>query len=120
MFPSHDNSILVQSNSDKTLTIKVSQSGRFYNLKLLGSGVVYLWEDNGPKPNNAISPTTKYATECPTIIKHQGSMTVNTSALGGLGVQVGNGDRVNIYKHDGTWRFVTSFTLIQGDQAVSW
>lgn len=111
---------LVQSHSGKTLTIKVSQSGRFYNLKLLGSGVVYLWEDGGVKPNDAISPTTKFATNCPTIIKHQGRMTVNTSAIGGLGVQVGNGDRVNIYKHDGTWRFVTSFTLIQGDQAVSW
>lgn len=110
---------LVQSNSGKTLTIKVSQSGRFYNLKLLGSGVVYLW-DNNLKPNDAISPTTKFATNCPTIIKHQGSMVVNLSAIGGLGVQVGNGDRVNIYKHDGTWRFVTSFTLIQGDQAVSW
>lgn len=110
---------LVQSNSGKTLTIKVSQAGRFYNLKLLGSGVVYLW-DNSLKPNDAISPTTKFTTNCPTIIKHQGSMNVNISALGGLGVQVGNGDRVNIYKHDGTWRFVTSFTLIQGDQAVSW
>lgn len=110
---------LVQSNSGKTLTIKVSQSGRFYNLELLGSGVVYLW-DNGLKPTDAISPTTKFATNCPTIVKHQGSMNVNISALGGLGVQVGNGDRVNIYKHDGTWRFVTSFTLIQGDQAVSW
>lgn len=110
---------LVQSNSGKTLTIKVSQSGRFYNLKLLGSGVVYLW-DNGLKPNDAISPTTKFATNCPTIVKHQGSMMVNTSAIGGLGVQVGNGDRVNIYKHDGTWRFVTSFTLTQGDQSVSW
>ena len=47
-------------------------------------------------------------------------MNVNNLTLGGLGVQVGNGDRVNIYKHDGTWRFVTSFILIQGDQAVSW
>lgn len=110
---------LVQSHSSKTLTIKVSQAGRFYNLELLGSGVVYLW-DNGLKPNDAISPTTKLVTNCPTIVKHQGSIIVNISALGGLGVQVGNGDRVNIYKHDGTWRFVTSFTLIQGDQAVSW
>lgn len=110
---------LVQSYSGKTLTIKVSQSGRFYNLKLLGSGVVYLWDDS-LKPNDAISPTTKFVTDCPTIVKHQGSMSVNTSAIGGLGVQVGNGDRVNIYKHDGTWRFVTSFTLIQGDQTVSW
>lgn len=110
---------LVQSHSGKTLTIKVSQSGRFYNLELLGSGVVYLWDD-GLKPNDAISPITKFATNCPTIVKHQGSMYVNTSAIGGSGVQVGSGDRVNIYKHDGTWRFVTSFTLIQGDQAVSW
>lgn len=110
---------LIQTNSGKTLTIKVSQAGRFYNLELLGSGVVYLW-DNGLKPNDAISPTTKFATQCPTVVKHQGSMNVNTSALGGLGVQVGNGDRVNIYSHDGTWRFVTSFTLIQGDQAISW
>lgn len=111
---------LVQSNSGKTLTIKVSQAGRFYNLELLGSGVVYLWENNGLKPNDAISPTTKFAINCPTIVKHQGSMTVNTSAPGGLGVQVGKGDRVNIYKHDGTWRFVISFTLLQDDQAVSW
>lgn len=110
---------LVQSHSGKTLTIKVSQLGRFYNLELLGSGVVYLW-DNGLKPTDDISPTTKFAINCPTIVKHRGSMNVNISALGGLGVQVGNGDRVNIYKHDGTWRFVTSFTLIQGDQAVSW
>lgn len=110
---------LVQSNSGKTLTIKVSQAGRFYNLELLGSGVVYLW-DNGLKPNDAISPTTKFATNCPTIVKHQGSMNVNTSALGGLGVSVGNGDRVNIYRHDGTWRFVTSFTLRQSNQSVSW
>lgn len=110
---------LIQSKSGKTLTIKVSQAGRFYNLELLGSGVVYLW-DNGLKPNDATSPTTKFATQCPTVVKHQGSMNVNTSALGGLGVQVGNGDRVNIYRHDGTWRFVTSFTLIQGDQAISW
>ena len=110
---------LIQTNSGKTLTIKVSQAGRFYNLKLLGSGVVYLWDD-GLKPNDAISPTTKYATQCPTVVKHQGNMNVNTSALGELGVQVGNGDRVNIYRHDGTWRFVTSFTLIQGDQAISW
>lgn len=110
---------LVQSHSSKTLTIKVSQAGRFYNLKLLGSGVVYLW-DNDLKPNEYTSPTTKFANNCPTIIKHQGSINVNTFALGGLGVPVGNGDIVNIYKHDGTWRFVTSFTLIQGDQAVSW
>lgn len=110
---------LVQSHSGKTLTIKVSQSGRFYNLELLGSGAVYLW-DNGLKPNDAISPTTKYATNCPITIKHQGSMIVNISAIGGLGVQVGNGDRVNIYKYDGKWRFVTSFTLIQDDQAVYW
>ena len=110
---------LVQSHSGKTLTIKVSQAGRFYNLELLGSGVVYLW-DNGLKPNDAISPTTKFATNCPTIVKHQGSMNVNISALGGLGVQVGNGDRVNIYRHDGTWRFVTSFTLRQSNQSVSW
>lgn len=110
---------LVQSYSGKTLTIKVSQSGRFYNLKLLGSGVVYLWDD-GPKPNDAISPTTKFTYNCPTIIKHQGSITVNRLTIGGLGIQVGNGDRVNIYKHDGTWRFITSFTLIQSDQAISW
>lgn len=110
---------LVQSHSGKTLTIKVSQAGRFYNLELLGSGVVYLW-DNGLKPNDAISPTTKFATQCPTLVKHQGSMNVNTSDLGGLGVQVGNGDRVNIYRHDGTWRFVTSFTLRQSNQSVSW
>lgn len=110
---------LIQSKSGKTLTIKVSQAGRFYNLELLGSGAVYLWE-NGLKPNDATSPTIRFATQCPTVVKHQGSMTVNTSALGGLGVQVGTGDRVNIYRHDGTWRFVTSFTLIQGDQAVSW
>lgn len=110
---------LVQSHSGKTLTIKVSQSGRFYNLRLLGSGVVYLWDD-GLKPNGAISPTTKLTTNCPTIIKHQGSLIVNISAIGGLGVQVGNGDKVNIYKYDGTWRFITSFTLIQDDQAISW
>lgn len=45
---------------------------------------------------------------------------VNNSALGSLGSQVGNGDRVKIYRHDGTWRLVTSFILIQGDQAISW
>lgn len=110
---------LIQTNSGKTLTIKVSQAGRFYNLKLLGSGIVYLWDDE-IKPTYAISPNTKYATQCPTLLKHQGSLTVNNSSLGSLGSQVGNGDRVNIYRHDGTWRFVTSFTLIQGDQSVSW
>lgn len=110
---------LVQSNSGKTLTIKVSQSGRFYNLELLGSGVVYLW-DNSLKPNDAMSPTIKFATNCPTIIKHQGSINVNISAIGGLGVPVGNGDKVNIYKHDGTWRFVTSFIFKQDDQSISW
>lgn len=110
---------LIQTNSGKTLTIKVSQAGRFYNLELLGSGIVYLW-DNVIKPTNAISPNTKYATQCPTLLKHQGSLTVNNSSLGSLGSQVGNGDRVNIYRHDGTWRFVTSFTLVQGDQSVSW
>lgn len=110
---------LVQSHSGKTLTIKVSQAGRFYNLELLGSGVVYLWNDV-IKPTDAISPNTKYATQCPTLLKHQGSLTVNNSGLGSVGSQVGNGDRVNIYRHDGTWRFVTSFTLIQGDQAISW
>lgn len=110
---------LVQSNSGKTLTIKVSQSGRFYNLELLGSGVVYLW-DNGPKPNDTILATAKFAVNCPTIVKHRGSLNVNTSPPGELEVQVGKGDRVNIYKHDGTWRFVTSFTLIEDDQAVSW
>lgn len=110
---------LIQTNSGKTLTIKVSQAGRFYNLKLLGSGVVYLW-DNVIKPTDAISPNTKYATQCPTLLKHQGSLTVNNSGLGSIGSQVGNGDRVNIYRYDGTWIFVTSFTLIQGDQAVSW
>lgn len=110
---------LIQTNSGKTLTIKVSQAGRFYNLELLGSGVVYLW-DNVIKPTNAISPNTKYAIQCPTLLKHQGSLTVNNSGLGSVGSQVGNGDRVNIYRHDGTWRFVTSFTLIQGDQAISW
>jgi hypothetical protein len=110
---------LIQSKSGKTLTLKVSQAGRFYNLELLGSGVVYLWDDV-IKPTDAISPNTKFATPCPTLLKHQGSLTVNNSALGSIGSQVGNGDRVNIYRHDGTWRFVTSFTLIQGDQAISW
>lgn len=110
---------LIQTNSGKTLTIKVSQAGRFYNLELLGSGVVYLWDDV-IKPTDAISPNTKDATQCPTLLKHQGSLTVNNSGLGSVGSQVGNGDRVNIYRHDGTWRFVTSFILIQGDQAVSW
>lgn len=110
---------LIQSKSGKTLTLKVSQAGRFYNLELLGSGVVYLWDDV-IKPTDAISPTTKYATQCPTLLKHQGSLTVNNSGLGSVGSQVGNGDRINIYRHDGTWRFVTSFTLIQGDQAISW
>jgi hypothetical protein len=110
---------LIQSKSGKTLTLKVSQAGRFYNLELLGSGVVYLWDDV-IKPTDFIAPNTKYATQCPTLLKHQGSLTVNNSSLGSLGVQVGNGDRVNIYSHDGTWRFVTSFTLIQGDQAISW
>lgn len=110
---------LIQSKSGKTLTLKVSQAGRFYNLELLGSGIVYLW-DNVIKPTDAISPNTKFATQCPTLLKHQGSLTVNNSGLGSIGSQVGNGDRVNIYRHDGTWRFVTSFTLIQGDQSVSW
>lgn len=110
---------LVQSHSGKTLTIKVSQSGRFYNLKLLGSGAVYLW-DNGIKPTDAVLPITRLAINCPFIVKHQGSITVNTLTMGETVVQVGKGDRVNIYKHDGTWRFVTSFILIQGDQAVSW
>lgn len=110
---------LIQSKSGKTLTLKVSQAGRFYNLELLGSGIVYLWDDV-IKPTDAISPNTKFATQCPTLLKHQGSLTVNNSGLGSIGSQVGNGDRVNIYRHDGTWRFVTSFTLIQGDQSVSW
>ena len=110
---------LIQSKSGKTLTLKVSQAGRFYNLKLLGSGVVYLWDDV-IKPTSAISPNTKFAAQCPTLLKHQGSLTVNNSSLGSIGSQVGNGDRVNIYRYDGTWRFVTSFTLIQGDQAISW
>lgn len=110
---------LIQSESGKTLTLKVSQAGRFYNLKLLGSGIVYLW-NNVIKPTDAISPQTKFATQCPTLLKHQGTLTVNNSGLGSVGSLVGNGDRVNIYRHDGTWRFVTSFTLIQGDQSVSW
>lgn len=110
---------LIQTNSDKTLTIKVSQEGRFYNLELLGSGIVYLW-DNTIKPTEAISPNTKLAISCPTLIKHQGSLTVNNAGLGSLGVQVGNGDRVNIYSHEGMWGFVTSFTLIQDDQAIYW
>lgn len=110
---------LIQSKSGKTLTLKVSQAGRFYNLELLGSGIVYLWDDV-IKPTDALSPNTKFATQCPTLLKHQGSLTVNNSGLGSIGSQVGNGDRVNIYRHDGTWRFVTSFTLIQGDQAISW
>lgn len=110
---------LIQSKSGKTLTLKVSQSGRFYNLELLGSGTVFLW-DNTIKPTDVISPNTKFATQCPTLLKHQGSLTVNNASLGSLGVQVGNGDRVNIYRHDGTWRFVTSFILRQSDQAVSW
>lgn len=110
---------LVQSHSGKTLTIKVSQAGRFYNLELLGSGVVYLW-DHVIKPTNAISPNTKYATQCPTLLKHQGSLVVNDSAYGILGTQVGNGDRVNIYRYQGTWILVTHFTLILDDQAISW
>lgn len=110
---------LIQSKSGKTLTLKVSQSGRFYNLELLGSGTVFLWDDT-IKPTDGISPNTKFATQCPTLLKHQGSLTVNNTSLGSLGVQVGNGDRVNIYRHDGTWRFVTSFILRQSDQAVSW
>lgn len=111
---------LVQSHSGKTLTIKVSQAGSLYNLELLGSGVVYLWDD-AIKPTDAISPNTKFTTQCPTLLKHQGSLTVNNSGLGSLGSQVGNGDRVNIYRHDGTtWRFVTGFILMQSDQAVSW
>lgn len=110
---------LIQSKSGKTLTLKVSQSGRFYNLELLGSGTVFLWDDT-IKPTDGISPNTKFTTQCPTLLKHQGSLTVNNASLGSLGVQVGNGDRVNIYRHDGTWRFVTSFILRQSDQAVSW
>lgn len=110
---------LIQSKSGKTLTIKVSQAGRFYNLKLLGSGVVYLW-DNVLKPTNFISPDIKSATQCPTVVKHKGSLIVNGSTLDIMGSQVGNGDRVNIYRYDGTWKLVTSFTLIQGDQAISW
>lgn len=110
---------LVQSHSGKTLTIKVSQAGRFYNLELLGSGVVYLWYDVIPT-GVIISPNTKFATQCPTLLKHQGSLTVNNSALGSIGSQVGNGDRINIYRYQGTWRLVTSFILIQGDQAISW
>lgn len=110
---------LIQTNSGKTLTIKVSQAGRFYNLELLGQGVVYLWDDV-IKPTDAISPNARFATRCPILLKHQGSLMVNNSGLGSIGSQVGNGDRVNIYRHDGTWRFVTSFTLIQGDQAISW
>lgn len=111
---------LIQSKSGKTLTLKVSQAGRFYNLELLGSGVVYLWDDV-IKPTNYLSPNTKYPTQCPTLLKHQGSLTVNNSALGSVGSQVGNGDKINIYRHDGsTWKLVTSFTLIQGDQAISW
>lgn len=110
---------LIQSKSGKTLTLKVSQAGRFYNLELLGSGVVYLWNDV-IKPPDALSPNSKYTTRCPTLLKHQGSLTVNNSGLGSVGSQVGNGDRVNIYRYDGTWRLVTSFILIQGDQAISW
>lgn len=110
---------LIQTHSGKTLTIKVSQAGIFYNLELLGSGIVYLW-DTVIKPTDAISPNTKFATQCPTLVKHQGSLTVNNSSLGSLGSQVGNGDSVTIYRHNGTWRFVTSFTLIQADQSVSW
>lgn len=110
---------LIQAHSGKTLTIKVSQAGRFYNLELLGLGVVYLWDD-AIKPTDAISPNAKFATQCPIVLKHQGSLIVNNSGLGSIGSQVGNGDRVNIYKHDGTWRFVTSFILIQDDQAISW
>lgn len=111
---------LIQTNSGKTLTIKVSQAGRFYNLKLLGSGIVYLW-DNVIKPTDIlISPDTKFTTQCPTLLKHQGSLAVNNSGLGSLLSQAENGDTVNIYRHDGTWRFVTSFTLIQSDQAISW
>lgn len=110
---------LIQTNSGKTLIIKVSQAGRFYNLELLGSGIVYLWDDV-IKPTDAISPNTKYATQCPTLLKHQGSLMVNNSGLGSVGSLVGNGDKVNIYRYDGTWRFVTRFTLIQGDQTVSW
>lgn len=113
---------LVQSNSGKTLTIKVSQAGRFYNLKLLGSGVVYLWDDALKPTDPIISPDTKSATQCPTLLKHQGSLMVNNSGLGSgsINSQVGNGDRVNIYRHQGTWLFVTSFILIQDDQAISW
>ena len=115
-----DTITLIQSYSGKTLTLKVSQAGRFYNLELLGSGVVYLWTADGLKPTDVISPTTKSAIQCPISLKHRGSLMVNNSDLGSLNSQVGNGDRVNIYRHDGTWRFVTSFTLIQGDQSVSW
>lgn len=67
-----------------------------------------------------VSPNTKFATQCPTLLKHQGLLVVNNSGSGSIGNQVGNGDKVNIYRHDGTWRFVTSFILIQGDQSVSW
>lgn len=113
--------VLTQEGSGKKLYLTVNQAGtpRSYNLNLRGSGVVYLWNDE-VKPTDAISPTTKYETLCPTVIKHNGSLTVNNSALGFLGVSVGNGDRVNIYKHDGTWRFITSFILRQEDQSVSW
>ena len=111
---------LIQTNSGKTLTIKVSQAGRFYNLELLGSGIVYLWDATIKPTDGFISPNTKFATQCPTLLKHQGSLTVNNSSVGSLGIQVGMGDRVNIYRHDGMWRFVTSFTLIQDDQSVSW
>ena len=110
---------LIQTNSGKTLTIEVSQEGRFYNLELLGSGIVYLWDDVLKPTDALISPNTKFATQCPTLLKHQGSLIVNSSGLGSIGSQVKSGDRVNIYRHDGKWRFVTSFILIQGDQSIN-
>ena len=110
---------LVQSNSGKTLTIKVSQSGMAYTLKLLGSGVVYLWADELKPPTDSISPNIKFATSCPTLVRHQGAIIVNSS-WGVPSVQVSHGHKVIIYRHDGKWRFVTSFTLILSDQAVSW
>lgn len=111
---------LVQSHSGKTLTIKVSQAGMVHNLKLLGSGVVYLWKDGIKPPTDLISPDIKLPTQCPTIVRHSGSLIVNNSDPGNLASQAVSGDKVNIYRHDGTWKFVTSFTLIQGDQAISW
>lgn len=108
----------IQRDSDKRITVEISQLGKDYELTFNGSGVIYLF-DNVMAPNLGTDPKQKWATQIPTTIKHKGQLTVNNVAYGSLGTSVGVGDTINAYVYENSgWRKVATFVLKAEDQTI--